>query len=369
MSPTNWREMIHSQVSKVFLNLALDAGIKVSLENEIYLPLSNEDVEKLYETLLEPNYSNLIIGEIFDGLESSKKNLYRVGISVRSTNALMRVGVNNLQDLSIYTLRDVNDFRNLGSNSLYEIMTAFLRNLTVASFSGDVQSVVISDEFILSNPAEIFENQIHFTGIPEAAIIFLNEISVDLGAKDLHIINTRSEISQKISHREVAEDWGVTRQRIHQIENRLRIRFRSDKNLNSICNELIPEKTYVGVSELLRSHPWLNLGVAIHPIGVSIFNILVFSKLIDIHDDWLVQNSNSPISDLIAKIQAGEILDVSQISEESRISEQVKVFFESKLRIKDKLDGARMSKIEPVSADSSIGLSAADLWLQEFHGN
>jgi hypothetical protein len=361
--------MINSQVSEIFLNLALDAGIKVSLENEIYLPLSNEDVEKLYETLLEPNYSNLILGEIFEGLESSKKNLYRIGISVRSTNALMRVGVNNLQDLSIYTLRDVNDFRNLGSNSLYEIMTAFLRNLTTASISADVQSVVTSDEVVLSNPVEKYDNQIHITGIPEAAIIFLNEISIDLSAKDLHIINTRSEISQKISHREVAEDWGVTRQRIHQIENRLRIRFRSDKNLNSICYELVPEKTYVGVSELLGSHPWLNLGVAIHPIGVSIFNILVFSKLIDIHDDWLVQNSNSPISDLIVKIHEGEILDISHISEEARISEQVKVFLESKLRVKAKVHGAQISRIESVSVDSSSGLSAADLWLQEFHRN
>jgi len=195
----------------------------------------------------------------------------------------------------------------------------------------------------------------------------LNEISFDLGAKDLHIINTRSEISQKISHREVAEDWGVTRQRIHQIENRLRARFRSDKKLVSLCGEIVPKETYIGVSELLEAHPWLNLGIAIHPIGVSIFNILVFSKLLLIHDDWLVQNAESPISELLVEIHESDILEIDQIIRELRVSEQVKIYLESKIQTKEFFSESLMFREKSHSDGPNAGLSAADLWLREFH--
>ena len=360
--------MTLSQVSKVFLALAMEAGIQVSQEQEIEIPLSFEAIEKLYETLLEPKYSNLPLGDIFSEYESSKKNLFRISLSVRSTNALMRAGISNLQDLGTFTLRDINDFRNLGSNSLYEIMVSYLQNLIKKSDInlGEVVNLdnPIESTFSLSehSRAELF----HITGIPEAAINFLNEISIDLAPKDLHIINARSDISEKISHREVAEDWSVTRQRIHQIENRLRNRFRNDRNLNIVCTSVVPSNTFVGVSELLELHPWLNLGVAIHPIGVSIFNILIFSRLMMIHDEWLVQNSDTPVSDLLRKIHENGISEIHQIGDEIRISEQARVYLESKMRLKESQAATSTYNREEKPDELNSGLTAADLWLQNF---
>lgn len=85
-----------------------------------------------------------------------------------------------------------------------------------------------------------------------------------------------------------------------------------------------------------------------------------------IHDEWLVQNSDTPVSDLLRKIHENGISEIHQIGDEIRISEQARVYLESKMRLKESEAATSTYNREEKPDEPNSGLTAADLWLQNF---
>lgn len=269
------------------------------LVTAIQLPLDQSKVDTIYGVLLEREYRNLPLREIFEGLSPEPKSLNRIEMSTRARNVLWRQNINSLKGLADYTISEINDFRNSGPGTMYEIVSLYLKNLHVGELSEKAEETPFKqyeDEFHRS------EDDPPYKYLPLCAVKFLEQISKDLEVRDLHIINARSNLGERLTHGSVAEDWGVSRQRIHQLENHLFQRFRQEPLLEEIRNTVLPIHTFQGSSELLQKYTWLNLGVAIHPIGVSILQILVFSQMIIIDQGWIISNEHSKFQLLETKM-------------------------------------------------------------------
>jgi hypothetical protein len=95
------------------------------------LPLKPSEVETIYEELLEREYRNLPLREIFFGLSPEPKGLNRIEMSTRARNVLWRQNINSLRELGDYSISEINDFRNSGPGTMYEIVSLYLINLRV----------------------------------------------------------------------------------------------------------------------------------------------------------------------------------------------------------------------------------------------
>lgn len=309
------------------------------------LPLEPSKVETIYEELLEREYRNLPLREIFIGLSPEPKGLNRIEMSTRARNVLWRQNINSLRGLGDYTISEINDFRNSGPGTMYEIVSLYLINLRVGELSENAEESPFKqyeDEFLR------LEEDPPLKYLPLCAVKFLDQISRDLEVRDLHIINARSNLGERLTHGSVAEDWGVSRQRIHQIENHLFQRFRQEPLLEEIRNTVLPINTFQGSSELLQKYPWLNLGVAIHPIGVSILQILVFSQMIIIDQGWIISNEHSKFQLLETKMMENSLDSSENLENTPDISPEVMNYLQTQIN----RHRSASSKYGPVS-DSS----------------
>lgn len=263
------------------------------------LPLGPEKIETLYEELLEREYRNLPLKDIFVDLSPQPKSLNRIEMSTRARNVLWRQNVNTLRELEKFTISEINDFRNSGPGTMFELVSLYLLNLEVKLEESSEQ-----EYFDIENPRGNFSTieVDHFQYVPVQIMKFLAQISGDLTVRDLHIINARSKLGETLTHGAVAEDWGITRQRIHQLENHLSQRFRGDPLLQEIRDVVLPVNSFRGSSELIYAFPWLNLGVAIHPIGVSIFQLLIFSQLLMVDKSWIISHEESSYQKLKTRV-------------------------------------------------------------------
>lgn len=287
------------------------------------LPLSPGKIDEIYEELLEKDFRNVPLGEIFAGLISESKGLNRIEMSNRARNVLWRHSINSLRELGDYSISDINDFRNSGSGTMFEIVSLYLQNLREITPKNLTESSVNID----SSSHEPGNEQIDELGLlPSQVVRFLNQIAGDLTVRDLHVINARSKIGNLHTHGSVAEDWGVSRQRIHQIENHLFQRFRNEPLLIEISELALPAGSLRGISELVSACPWLNLGVAIHPIGVSILQILIFSELIIIDQDWILSNEKRNFQAIKAEVSSYQDFDFEQFIKSADISTEVLEF-------------------------------------------
>ena len=286
------------QIREPFLSIAKNAKLVNYMNTEIEIPFSKDSAEAIFDSLLEAEFHRHTIGEIFIGFESTRIPIRRLDMSTRTKNALLRNKIQNIDELRSLTLPEIADFRNFGHNSLRELFLVFLQNLKPLgideNFLPDADPIEMNpktDSTILGNfPLEIIE--------------FIYELSQDLSAKDLHVINGRSDISRKLTHGDIASEWGLSRQRIHQIEDRLRARFQKDSRLIRCAEMVCPQNTYQSVSEVIEIYPWLNMGVSIHPIGVSVINILIFSNLIGISEGWILYNCQTPFAIAISHFRS-----------------------------------------------------------------
>jgi hypothetical protein len=285
-----------------------------------HLPLSPGKIDDLYEELLEREFRNVPLGEIFAGLISESKGLNRIEMSNRARNVLWRHNINSLRDLGGYSISDINDFRNSGSGTMFELVSLYLQNLRAITPENLMEASVKNEP----SSHEHWNEQIDELGfLPPQVVRFLNQIAGDLKVRDLHVINARSKIGDLLTHGTVAEDWGISRQRIHQIENHLVQRFRNEPLLIEISDLALPAGSIRGLSELVSSCPWLNLGVAIHPIGVSILQILIFSELIVIDQGWILSNQKRDFQTIKAEISGSEDFDFERFADSADISAEV----------------------------------------------
>jgi hypothetical protein len=292
------------------------------------LPLESSEVETIYEELLEREYRNLPLREIFSGLSPEPKGLNRIEMSTRARNVLWRQNINSLRGLGDFSISEINDFRNSGPGTLYEIVSLYLKNLRVGEHNEK------TEEHPVGQHEEIFPRSMEKAPVeylPLCAVKFLDQISRDLEVRDLHIINARSNLGERLTHGSVAEDWGVSRQRIHQIENHLFQRFRQEPLLEEIRNIVLPVNSFRGSSELLQRHAWLNLGVAIHPIGASILQILIFSQMLIIDQGWIISNEHSKFQLLETRLMEKGLDASDNLEGSTDISPEVRNYLQTEI--------------------------------------
>jgi hypothetical protein len=327
---------------------------EITLED---LPLSSKIIDELYDQLLDFEYRNIPLCQIFSGLKPMAKSLNRVSMSTRARNVLLRQNINSLRELGTFTISEINDFRNSGSGTMFEIVSLYLQQL-----EDDKQEMSTEENlmFKTQNYDDPHNESYELQRIPSDVLKFLAQISNDLSLRDLHVINARSEVGGKLTHGAVAENWGITRQRIHQIENHLIQSFRNEKLLGNIRDMILPLHTFRGSTELVNQFPWLNLGVAIHPIGASILQILIFSRLVNIDKGWIFSNEESSFQRLMQNLMEENRGDASGLFDLADISPEILEYLQGELSWIRSSQNVNMRGLSSAHGQTSIPDSYVD---------
>lgn len=275
------------------------------------LPLSSKEIETIYNQLLDDENKHIPLREIISEFVASRKYLNQIDMSNRARNTLLRSNIKTLNDLGELCMSEISDFRNLGSHTLFEIISHYLSTLTTTALD---QQFRVEGNPNLPNLNSDIPEDVPGALQPSFVFEFLLESVLNLTVRDLHVINARSNLGERMTHASVAEEWGLSRQRVHQIESELHKAFSEDYRLTKILNFVLPKNTFRGASETIELYPWLNLGQAIHPIGVSIFQLLVFAGKIQINQGWILSNEESTFDELLSKLRlANEKVAISFI--------------------------------------------------------
>lgn len=286
------------------------------------IPLSNEAINEVFQLLTETNLSYFKLSELFVGLRSSKMNIYRLPMSTRSRNILMRSNIENLEKLSKLSIKEIEDLRNLGTNSLHEIISLYLENL-VADISTPEDESISHHEPEGSAPELI--------KWPSELVELLDEFSNDFSQRDIHIINGRSALNPFVTHSEIGESWGISRQRVHQIENHIRERLSQDKRIEGLANLVLAEASYIGLNEARVAMPWLNLGISFPPVGVSVLQLIIFSERLALSEGWILTRQGVHFQELLSNMRNSEPTILDDLISGLRASSEVKNYLVQKI--------------------------------------
>lgn len=320
-----------------------------------------KDMETLFDILVTYPFYSRTLKSTFKRFDIDSFEIESMGFSTRSYNCLKSAGISTMNDVSRLSPADIHDIRNLGGNSLWEILSGYIFNLRPVERGTSAINVEIGEEGIsldgstvkeISNKSALSESDLHIHAMNLLA--FLNS---QMKGEDLILFK---DYVTRIDSRLAQSNF-----RDSNVSNRL-ILFRQQisdlSTLGIVHSAIFGRMKILHRSEILRDFPFLKYGILLNDKFITIWDLLTVSGYIYNIEQILFFGSevtNKQIALLNVARKESETIELMEsvlVSSGVELSASAKEFILSETRSRLTMKAARASSL-PLSS-----LSGADPW-------